>query len=732
MWANDLLTTYEANVEHSGDNGAIPMIPIGHEVKNVDVTVRIDVEGNFQGCDRHRPAEKTVMPVTIESASRTSGPCAHPLIDQIAYLSGEYASFLRGNKAKADAIKRHNLYLEGLQAWADDGAPAKIQSILKYIKNNTIVSDLIEKEAVPKLEKNMNETDSGHDKWLKENIGGVFVRFEVIGTTSETDGTWDDSEVISSWTSRYEKIRNGRMGMCYLTGKYGLLADMNSFPKQIDKKIEKGGAKLLSCNDSDGFTYRGRFGDDKYNAMKIGAEECEKIHIALKWLSVNQAIHPANKRSFIVWNPNNKQIDTQTLFSNDIYVNSLDSANQKSLWMLLNGIRADFNDSDKVCFLGLDAASKGRMAIIYYENMDIETYISAVQKWSNECKALKNGREWNPSLKTIIAYALGTMRDSAPEVTQKLMDKVYSEMLSCVIHRKPIPLYIVQNIAKRAERLITYPEKSDDNTAYPRKMLLTTACAVIHKYDADMNNDAFLSVGLDDSITDRSYLFGRMLAIFEKIEQYKNKKESKKRESAAIRKLSSFCAMPAKTAAELFENLSSYWGKDSSRRFYIGMMSSLVAKMNIYDFNELNKPLDAHWILGYVNQKNELWTPKDERVPIENCNFADSFEETSDVCCGKLLALYEKIERDTTNDKDRIPTALRTVGMFSNSPQKAIEWIEGVKLKPYYTPKEKRFYGKKLDKIHSKIKQENNPLMWHWFYGYLQMKDSFYRQEDDN
>ena len=70
--------------------------------------------------------------------------------------------------------------------------------------------------------------------------------------------------------------------------------------------------------------------------------------------------------------------------------------------------------------------------------------------------------------------------------------------------------------------------------------------------------------------------------------------------------------------------------------------------------------------------------------------------------------------------------------MFSNSPQKAIEWIEGVKLKPYYTPKEKRFYGKKLDKIHSKIKQENNPLMWHWFYGYLQMKDSFYRQEDDN
>ena len=47
-------------------------------------------------------------------------------------------------------------------------------------------------------------------------------------------------------------------------------------------------AKLISTNDANGFTYRGRFVSKK-EAISIGYETSQKIHNALRWLIQKQA-----------------------------------------------------------------------------------------------------------------------------------------------------------------------------------------------------------------------------------------------------------------------------------------------------------------------------------------------------------------------------------------------------------------------------------------------------------
>ena len=52
-------------------------------------------------------------------------------------------------------------------------------------------------------------------------------------------------------------------------------------PKKI--RNEGDGAKLISSNDKDNFTYRGRF-TTKEEAFAIGNETSQKVHNALKWI----------------------------------------------------------------------------------------------------------------------------------------------------------------------------------------------------------------------------------------------------------------------------------------------------------------------------------------------------------------------------------------------------------------------------------------------------------------
>lgn len=58
----------------------------------------------------------TVIPVTEESASRSSGAAPHPLFDKIKYLAGDYELYTGESNEE-----HHQKYMENLKKWSDSG-----------------------------------------------------------------------------------------------------------------------------------------------------------------------------------------------------------------------------------------------------------------------------------------------------------------------------------------------------------------------------------------------------------------------------------------------------------------------------------------------------------------------------------------------------------------------------------------------------------------------------------
>ena len=110
-WVEKLYTTYENCESMIGKveaNGKTPLLPIAHSTQNAQLEVTLDIGGNFQSA---RALDKqdtvTLIPVTENSASRSSGVEPHPLFDKLQYISGDYTEFVDNGKGKEFFRKIH-------------------------------------------------------------------------------------------------------------------------------------------------------------------------------------------------------------------------------------------------------------------------------------------------------------------------------------------------------------------------------------------------------------------------------------------------------------------------------------------------------------------------------------------------------------------------------------------------------------------------------------------------
>ena len=99
-----------------------PLAPIGHTITKANIEITIDGEGKFLLAGAvAKEDEKTIFPVTEDSAGRTSSPVAHPLCDQLQYLLPIQE-------------KKHKLYVDQLSRWNDSefGHPVTEASCAMY------------------------------------------------------------------------------------------------------------------------------------------------------------------------------------------------------------------------------------------------------------------------------------------------------------------------------------------------------------------------------------------------------------------------------------------------------------------------------------------------------------------------------------------------------------------------------------------------------------------------
>jgi CRISPR-associated protein Csd1 len=255
-----------------------------------------------------------------------------------------------------------------------------------------------------------------------------------------------------------------------------------------------------------------------------------------------------------------------------------------------------------------DAATTGRLSLTYYNELRGSDFLQRLHDWDSICCW------WNgpfgiqsPALKQIALCAFGTQREEKLVIDDRVLKQQLQRLVACRVDRAKFPYDIEQAVVHKASNLQIY----DGNT---RAQLLFVACAVIKKYRYDTDKEEW-EMALEPNKQDRSYQFGRLLAVLEKAERDTYQKDET-REPNAIRRLSVFTQRPMETFSQLCTHIKTAYLprlSPTSRAFYEKLIGEIVEQLSQITGEPLNASLEDTYLFGYYLQRNELYKSKKRR-----------------------------------------------------------------------------------------------------------------------
>lgn len=560
------------------------LAPPGYISARADIEITLDQDGCFLSA---RAVEKTepkiVIPVTEDSAGRTRAACAHPLCDQLVYLAPYEEN-------------KHALYVEQLADWAASPySHPQLQPILTYIQGETILSDLVQAEVITLTEKGQPKNEKALVRWV------------VLGLNPADSGPcWTNRGLMESFSRYYaSRKEDWPKNLCMVSGDWDVLA------RQHIKGIipANGNAKLISANDGEGFTYRGRF-DESWQAATVGYTASQKAHNALRWLADNQGVTMGG-RTFLCWNPQGKEVPAPTSAMTRRGRRSQPSAKnpteyRKQLRETLSGWQTDLPTNADVVIAAFDAATTGRLALTYYNELLASDFLQRLYAWDASCCWINGGfGVQSPDLYWLATCAFGNYRESKWVVDDRILKQQMQRLVACRIDQAIFPVDVERLLVQRASNLQLLPQEE-------RQRLLFITCAAVRKYHYDTTKEEY-GMSLDKNNTDRSYLFGRLLAIAEAVERstYEGK-DKETREPNAIRLQTVFVQQPLHTWTALEDRLIPYYQKlpFALEKYYKDLISEIADKLSPDD-KTLNRKLEDTYVLGYYHQR-AYRKPKDD------------------------------------------------------------------------------------------------------------------------
>lgn len=120
-------------------------------------------------------------------------------------------------------------------------------------------------------------------------------------------------------------------------------------------------------------------------------------------------------------------------------------------------------------------------------------------------------------------------------------------------------------------------------------------------------------MSLDENQKDRSYLFGRLLAVAQEIEEYALNTVKEERETNAERLMHQFKLHPYKTWGIITDKLRPYMARLGSKCKSLTELMTRINSMIPYDEFTSSKQLDDSYILGYYCQRQVFVDEKNKR-----------------------------------------------------------------------------------------------------------------------
>ena len=648
-WMQKLYRTYESILEQGVTDDTEPLTPVGHTIQNTHIVIVIDGQGNFQTAHVMPPKTAILLPATESSENRTSGEAPHPLADKIQYVAKDYSNYGGEKKAYFDG------YLKQLKAWCESPfAHPKVQAVLHYVAKGRVVADLVEA--------GIFQLDSGNkvlNKWEAEGdapsifsvlpktkgeieFGSALVCWQVEIAGDVHSQTWTDKTIQQSWAD-YAASGKAEKGFCLVQGEEAVISTMH--PAKLRHTGDK--AKLISSNDTAGYTFRGRFATAE-EAASVSADVSAKAHSALRWLISRQGIRngdqvtvawaisgkpvPSPMKDISVeldwadmgnWDisavENPDEIAAQRLPENsetppDWSVN-IGRAAAQMIKKKLHGYQAELKAHEQISLIMLDSATPGRMALTYYQEFLPADYFANLDAWIDDFSwyqrysiEVPNGKktdkrtQWRfvpPSPYSIAEAVYGK------SLSDTLKKQLYARLLPVIAGGTSVP--IPEDLVRQSFQAACNPNGCE-NWEWQRN--IGVACALYKGWRArhhDLSQRRTYPMSLDTQNRSRDYLYGRLLAIAENTESYALYLAGEKRATTAERYMQRFAEHPFATWRNIELALKPYQerlhnnGKDTGAQA-IGEIMELFA---IDDFTCDDK-LSGEFLLGYHCQKMEI------------------------------------------------------------------------------------------------------------------------------
>ena len=701
------------------------ILPIYHnnirsDGKNI-INILINSELNILNINFFEKDKYLIYPITMDSITRTSGIAPHMLIDKLEYVLND-----NSNKNKK--------YKEQLSEFVEYAKNKDIE-VYTFLK---IFSDFINKDNIMEIiQEELNENEIDINIFDKKDL---FVNI-VIKNDKDKNLDVSNFKKLHQFYINYvdNKIQND--GICSITG-------------EKNKIIYKhrgliGSAKLISISNHKE-NYEGRFivkkAGECEDIVKIGYKSSEKIHLMLKFLFDNKKCtqNIGESTNLIVWSDDNLSDTIYEIGINikDITIDKITVGADNKLGLYKKNPELK-GENLYVCII--DKINNGRISLKYF-NQYIKSQVEKnIKDWNDKYYIIKNnGEKETFSIFNIFEKAYGVERNGKIVFDKnKFRSEQIQKILLSMIEGKSIP----QNIKLKYKENIKNRIKYKKTWEYFYRLAVTVLREEFLK-DKNVKNN-------------KSFLFGRLLAIYENIEKGK--------EGIKLTELywNKFTNTPMFVVDILEEKTKPYLLKSEYKEFYKDQKQEIFNKLLfLYKDENLNEKLDFKFIYGYRYQLCKLYeNSKDvknkeilniefkdilinEDIKIENIKLVDK-----SFYYGRLLYMFEYIEKEVNIKQNKnldienigeqnkknfisITNVEREYSIYKNNVNLGILSLLK-KVNPYYAKimnnKKKYFFINNLFvEILDKIKFiDKERLNYNFILGYYYQRNYIYKKDKE-
>lgn len=620
---------------HNGEDTVL--LPLYHSnikaAKNNILKVTLDENGDLLSADFAADGEVHFFPITEDSVARSSGIAPHPLEDKMQYCIAEIAD---ADKFKA-YMEEFNSFYEYVN---NEEVKTFLTAIKRFLSNEQNYDMILSKLPLRDIKKAEKGKGAGEIQYANEK--GAAVQHDFKNTFLSFTVKCQDNKDLKVNTFhelhnefiRYTdeiSIANDNQGICNISGNREAIT--------YKHRGLMGNAKVVSVSNNKE-TYFGRFNEGS-DIIKIGRKSSEKIHLMLKFLleNRNSNIYLAGALYLVNWFSG----DIQNSIGFDISKTEFDdymddemqtpvSEKNREIGRLFIKGSEKLNPSDKYYVMLVDKSSNGRISLKYYNEMQNSQLKENLEAWQDKYiweKRQENSNSyspWMPTLNSILLAAYGTERKGFLTIDKEgFKEAQFQNLVIALIEGKSIPSNIKKILAQNIRNRQRYNKTWN--------LVLMVSLAVLDE-GRDGGRKEYKKMR-EKSDQTRSYLYGRLLAIYEESEKavlrHKERRAEAKssdelsgksniRSTNALRYWNAFANKPDTTLKTLelaTKHCVSYMLSHDKLVGVLGKMEK--AKSEIFELldsdknrtDKINAQLDSDFIFGYYAQRKEVFTKKE-------------------------------------------------------------------------------------------------------------------------